>query len=211
MMSNRWLRFPIAVSVMVILALTASLPPSGWVRAQPPRPEAAQEKAEPRPDPAGTGGWEFEEELTRTREDLENLKLWLTAKQAQLRAAEASTEVEHGIQSNYDRLLKKGMTSTLRQKVANLEVLEAESQKATIRAEIGDLQLRMNRTQRYLARLQQYGTVAMTPKDDRSLELTEALTRLKYAERAISKLQEELKDTKSELREARRGVAPGIE
>src|SRR4051794_27473087 len=52
----------------------------------PPKPEE-----KPKPEPVSSNGWEFDEEVARTREDLENIKLWLAAKQAQLRAAEAST------------------------------------------------------------------------------------------------------------------------
>jgi DNA repair exonuclease SbcCD ATPase subunit len=191
------------VGIALILGLATGRGPGERAEAQNPRTglEAAPKPAEtPKAPPESANGWAFDEEVAKTREDLENLKLWLTAKQAQLRAAEASTDVEHGIQENYDRMQKKGLSSPLRQKVAKLEVLEAESQRATILAEISDLQLRYNRTERYLKRLQQYGTSAMKSSDDQALELTEVMTRLKYAERMISKLEEKLKDTESDLR-----------
>ena len=57
------------------------------------------------------------------------------------------------------------MTTPLRREVADLEFLEAESQRALIQAEIGDLQTRYNRTRRYLARLEQFGTSAMKPAE----------------------------------------------
>jgi hypothetical protein len=183
----------------MVIATTLTI--GGWVRAQPPGSALDGTNAEAKTGPAQSAGWEFDEEMTRTREELENLELWLTAKRAQLRAAEMSSEVESDLQADYERMAKKGVTSALRHKVARLEFVEAESHRATIQAEIGDLQLRYNRTKRYLGRLQQYGTAAMKSSEERALELTEVLTRLKYAERAISKLQEELKDAKSHVRD----------
>jgi hypothetical protein len=173
-------------------------------RSQPPKTESAPPKVDDKPAAEGAQGWEYEEEVARTREDLDNLQLWLNAKRAQLKAAESSSTVEHKLQGEYDRLLKKGMATTLRREIADLEFLESESQRALIVAEIGDLQTRFNRTRRYLARLEQFGTAAMKTTDDHTLELTELQTRLKYAERLITKLQEELKDTKVELEKVTR-------
>ncbi len=96
------------------------------------------------------------------------------------------------------------MATTLRREIADLEFLESNSQSALIRAEIGDLQARYNRTKRYLTRLEQYGTSAMKATEDHTLELTEVQTRMKYAERMIIKLQEELKDTRAELEKVTR-------
>jgi hypothetical protein len=174
------------------------------VRGQPPKPAAAPPRAQEKTDPSSSHGPEYDEEVARTREDLESIQLWLNAKQAQLKAAELSSQVEHKLQGEYDRLLKKGMTSTIRREIADLEFLESDSQRALIHAEIGDLQARYNRTKRYLARLEQYGTSAMKTQDDHTLELTEVITRMKYAERMILKLQEELKDTKAELEKVTR-------
>jgi hypothetical protein len=198
-MPKRW-RLPLASPRAFVPALTLILWPIAPTQGQPPMPEAAPAKAEEKPGAPNSLGWDYEEEVTRTREDLENLQRWLTAKRAQLKAAEFSSNAERKLQSEYDRLQKKGMASSLHRELADLEVLEADSQRAVLQAEIGDLQTRHNRTKRYLARLEQYGTAAMKSPDDHALELTEILTRLQNAERTISKLQEELKDAKSDLR-----------
>jgi hypothetical protein len=165
---------------------------------KPDAPPQTQ-KGEETPARGSPNGPEYDEELARTREDLENLQLWLSAKRAQLRAAEFSSQLERKIQGENGRLLKKGMTSPLRREVADLEILESDSQLALIQAEIGDLQARYNRTKRYLARLEQYGTAAMKSPEDHTLELVELQTRLRQAERMIVKLQEELKDTRAAL------------
>jgi chromosome segregation ATPase len=176
---------------------------------QPAKTEAvpARSAEKPAPSPSSSSqGWEYDEEVTRTREELENIQLWLNAKKSQLKAAESSSQIEHKLQGEYDRLLQKKITTPIRREIADLEFLESESQRALILAEIGELQSRYNRTKRYLARLQQYGTSAMKTPDDRTLELTEVQTRLRYAERMISKLQEELKDAKAELEKVTRGI-----
>jgi chromosome segregation ATPase len=205
-MTHRWLRLPIETTLLAIP--TAALAVAFWfgpaVRGQQPKPAAAPPRAEEKTGPSSSHGPEYDEEVARTREDLESIQLWLNAKQAQLKAAELSSQVEHKLQGEYDRLLKKGMTSTIRREIADLEFLESDSQRALIHAEIGDLQARYNRTKRYLARLEQYGTSAMKTQDDHTLELTEVVTRMKYAERMILKLQEELKDTKAELEKVTR-------
>jgi chromosome segregation ATPase len=200
-MTRRWRRLPFQAPILalpsVALAVAFWLGPA--VSGQQPKPEAAPPKVEEKAAAPTSLGSEYDEEVTRTREELENIQLWLNAKRAQLKAAEASSTVEHKLQAEYDRLLKKGMTTTLRREIADLEFLESDSQRALIQAEIGDLQARYNRTKRYLARLEQNGTSAMKAPEDHTLELTEVQTRLKYAERMIVKLQEELKDTKAEL------------
>jgi hypothetical protein len=190
--------------VVWVIAVVAAGLGTARLRAQSPKPEPAPANAEPKPAPAGSLGPEFEEEVARAREELENLQLWLGAKRAQLKAAELSSQIEHKLQGVYEGLLKKKLTQPIRREIADLEFLESESQRALIQAEIGDLQLKYNRTRRYLARLEQYGTSAMKSPDDHALELTELQTRLKYAERLISKLQEELKDTKAELEKVTR-------
>ena len=200
-MTRRWRRIPREAPVLTLptlaLAVAFWFGPAVW--GQPPKPAATPPKAEEKAGATTSLGSEYDEEVTRTREDLENIQLWMNAKKAQLEAAEMSSQLEHKIQGEYDRLLKKGMTSPLRREVADLEFLESDSQRALIQAEIGDLQTRYNRTKRYLARLELNGTSAMKAPEDHSLELTEVQTRLKYAERMILKLQEELKDTKAEL------------
>jgi hypothetical protein len=168
-------------------------------RGQDRKAEQPSAKADEKPATAASLGPDFEEEVARTREELENTRVWVNAKRAQLKAAEMSSQLEHKFQGEYDRLLKKGMTSSLRREVADLEFLESEAQRALIQAEIGDLELKYNRTKRYLARLERFGTSAMKSPEDHALELTELQTRLKYAERHILKLQEELKDTRVEL------------
>ena len=177
-MRHRWLRSPIEAALLVFLtaALTVAFGFGLKVWGQSPKPAAAQPKAEEKAAPTSSLGPEYDEEVTRTREELENIQLWMNAKKAQLKAADFSSQVEHKIQGEYDRLLKKGMTSPLRREIADLEFLESDSQRALIQAEIGDLQARYNRTKRYLARLEQFGTAAMKPPDDHSLELTEVLT-----------------------------------
>jgi chromosome segregation ATPase len=199
-MTPRWLRFP-----MVALALATGLVLT--VQGQEPKPKPAAvspPKVEEKPAPVSQHGPEYDEEVIRTREDLENIQLWINAKQAQLKAAEFELQVEHKIKGEFDRLAKKGLSSPLKRDVSDLESLETNSQSALIRAEIGDLQARYNRTKRYLARLEQYGTSAMKSQEDHTLELTELQTRMKYAERMIVKLQEELKDTKIDLENTRR-------
>jgi hypothetical protein len=200
-MTHRWRRFSIEAKALALptVALVVVLWLGLEVRAQQPKPTEALPKAEEKPAAATSLGSEYDEEVTRTREDLVNIELWLNAKRAQLKAAQASSTVEHKLQDEYERLLKKGMTTSLRREIADLEFLESDSQSALIRAEIGDLQARYNRTKRYLARLEQQGTSAMKSSEDHTLELTEVQTRLKYAERMIVKLQEELKDTRAEL------------
>jgi len=200
-MAHLWRRFPIGAILLALPAMTLAV--GLWfgpaASGQQPKPAEAPPKAEEKTAAPTSLGSEYDEEVTRTREDLENIQLWLNAKRAQLKAADFSSQLEHKFQGEYDRLLKKGMTTPLRREVADLEFLESDSQSALIRAEIGDLQARYNRTKRYLARLEQNGTAAIKAPEDHSLELTEVQTRLKYAERLISKLQEELKDTKAEL------------
>jgi len=206
-MPKHYRRFPSGAPglLMLALGLAAMLAADRGSWGQQPKPEAAfpsaSAKAQEKPGAADTSSIppDLEEELIRTREDLENIQLWLNAKRAQLKAAESSSQVEHKLQGEYERLLKKGMTSSIRREVADVEFLETDSQRALIQAEIGDLQVRYNRTKRYLGRLEKYGTSAMKSTEDHALELTEMRTRLTYAERIISKLQEELKDTKAEL------------
>jgi chromosome segregation ATPase len=207
-MPRRWLRWPLLTLPPLFLVFTPLFWNGGSARAQPAKTEAVAAKSgETRiPAPALSQGWEYDEEVTRSREELENIQLWLNAKKAQLKAAESSSQIEHKLQGEYDRLLQKRITTPIRREIADLEFLESESQRALILAEIGELQSRYNRTKRYLARLEQYGTSAMKSTDDRTLELTEVQTRLRYAERMISKLQEELKDTKVELEKVTRGI-----
>jgi chromosome segregation ATPase len=196
-MTHRWFRVPFAVTLLVVLTVAIGF--GSGVRGQQSKPAPTPPRAEEKAGATTSLGLEYDEEVARTREDLENIQLWLSAKRSQLKASELSSQVEHKLQDQYDRLLKKGMTTSLRREIADLEFLESDSQSALIRAEIGDLQSRYNRTKRYLTRLEQYGTSAMKATEDHSLELTEVQTRLKYAERMILKLQEELKDTKAEL------------
>ena len=202
-MTHRWRRFPIEAPVLAVPTLAVAM--VFWfgpaVSGQQPKPAAAPPKAEEKTGATSSLGSDYDEEVARTREDLENIQLWMNAKRAQLKAAEMSSQLEHKFQGEYDRLLKKGMTSPLRREVADLEFLESDSQRALILAEIGDLQARYNRTKRYLARLEQNGTSAMKAPEERTLELTEVQTRLKYAERIISKLQEELEGYKGRARE----------
>jgi hypothetical protein len=188
-------QFVVAALVLVVIAFLAVR----VARGQDRKAEQTPAKTDEKPATAASLGPDFEEEVARTREELENTQIWLNAKRAQLKAAEMSSQIEHKFQGEYDRLMKKGMTSPLRREVADLEFLESEAQRALIQAEIGDLELKYNRTRRYLARLEKFGTAAMKSPEDHTLELTELQTRLKYAERLIVKLQEELKDTRAEL------------
>jgi hypothetical protein len=188
--------FSTALPVIVVIA---AQPGSATVRAQTPKAEPTPAKAEERPAAPGSLGPEYDEEVARVREDLETIQLWLSAKKAQLKAAELSSQIEHKIQGDYDRLVEKKVTPPIRREIAGLEFAETQAQRALIEAEIGDLQVKYNRTRRYLARLEQYGTSAIKTPDDRTLELIELQTRLKYAERMILKLQEELKDTRMDL------------
>jgi chromosome segregation ATPase len=198
-MPRRWVRWPLLILPPLLLVLARG----GGAHGQPAKTETVPAKPG---ETLAPQGWEYDEEVTRTREELENIQLWLNAKKAQLKAAESSSQIEHKLQGEYDRLLQKRITTPIRREIADLEFLESESQRALIMAEIGELQSRYNRTKRYLARLEQYGTSAMKSTDDRTLELTEVQTRLRYAERMISKLQEELKDTKAELEKVTRGI-----
>jgi hypothetical protein len=197
------MRIPTLASASLILAPALGLAllagQGSWGQQAKTEPAPARAAEKPGSTPPASIPPELEEEITRTREDLESLQLWLNAKRAQLKAAESSSQVEHRIQGEYDRMLKKGITSSIRRDVSDVEFLEADSQRTLIIAEINDLQVRYNRTRRYLNRLEQYGTSAMKPVEDHVLELTELRTRLQYAERMISKLQEELKDTKTDL------------
>jgi hypothetical protein len=172
---------------------------SSSVQAQPPRPAPAPARAEDKPAAATSLGPEYDEEVTRTREELENLQLWLNAKKAQLKAAQAAAQTEQKIQTDYDRLVEKKLAHPVRREIAGIEFLETQAQQALIQAEISDLQIKYNRTKRYLARLEQYGTSAMKSADDRTLEIEELQTRLKSAERTIIKLQEQLKDARMDL------------
>jgi hypothetical protein len=193
-------RFVTAALLLAVMAFSVFGPARGQERKAEPAPARTDEKTEA----TASLGTEYEEEVARTREELENTRVWLNAKRAQLKAAEMSSQIEHKFQGEYDRLLKKGMTSSLRREVADLEFLESEAQRALIQAEISDLELKFNRTRRYLARLEKLGTAAIKAPEDHALELTEVQTRLKYAERLIVKLQEELKDTRVELEKVTR-------
>jgi hypothetical protein len=184
--------FSIAVAVAVGFG-------SSGLRAQPPKPALAPAGAEEKPAATNSQGPEYDEEVIRTREELENLQLWLTAKKAQLKAAEAAAQAEQKIQADYDRLIQKKVEPPIRRQIAGVEFLETQAQQALIQAEISDLQIKYNRTKRYLARLEQYGTSAMKSADDRTLEIEELQTRLKSAEQTIIKLQEQLKDTRMDL------------
>ncbi len=151
------MRIPISASASLILALGLALLPGRGSRGEQAKTEPAPASVAENPGstPPASIPPELEEELTRTREDLENLQLWLNAKRAQLRAAETSSQLEHKLQGEWDRFLKKGMATPLRREVADVEFLEADSQRALILAEIGDLQVRYNRTKRYHTRLEQ--------------------------------------------------------
>jgi hypothetical protein len=192
------LLFQLCTRFSIAVALAAGFGSSG-LQAQPPRPAAAPARAAEKPSAASSQGPEYDEEVTRTREELENLQLWLNAKKAQLKAAEAAAQAEQKIQADYDRLVEKKVAQPIRRQIAGVEFLETQAQQALIQAEIGDLQIKYNRTKRYLARLEQYGTSAMKSADDRILEIAELQTRLKSAEQTIIKLQEQLKDTRMDL------------
>jgi hypothetical protein len=192
------LLFPLGTWFCIALAVAAAFESSN-LRAQPPSPADAPVRADEKRAAASSLGPEYDEEVTRTREELENLQLWLNAKKAQLRAAEAAAQTEQKIQGDYDRLVEKKLAHPVRREIAGVEFLETQAQRALIQAEISDLQIKYNRTKRYLARLEQYGTSAMKSADDRTLEIEELQTRLKSAERTIIKLQEQLKDARMDL------------
>jgi hypothetical protein len=194
-------RRPLHLGCLTVLstALAAAAAGSPGLAAQTPSSQPAPPRTEEKPAAASAMGPEYDEEVARTREDLENLQLWLNAKKAQLKAAELSSQIETKIQGDYGRLVEKKVFPPIRREIAGLELLESEAQQALIRAEIGDLQVKYNRTRRYLARLEQYGTSAMKSPDDRALEIEELRTRLKSAEQTIIKLQEQLKDTRMDL------------
>jgi hypothetical protein len=197
-MSRRWYPFRSCTVLAMTLVVTAGfgLPA---LNAQTPKPDPAPPPTAEEKPSSSPQGPEYDEEVARVREDLENLQLWLAAKRAQLKAAELSSQIEQQIKGDYDRLAEKKVTHPIRREIAGLELLESEAQQALIRAEIGDLQAKYHRTRRYLTRLEQYGTAAMKAPDDRSLEIAELQTRLKSAEQHIIKLQEQLKDARMDL------------
>jgi hypothetical protein len=147
-----------------------------------------------------TASAESEEELAQIHEDLQTQELWIKAKEAQLKAAEVTAEVERSVQSEMERLNQKGVVSNLRQKGAAMLCLEADSGCAMARAELADLEVHYRRTKRRLERFEKHGPAAATTPENGALALTEIFTRLRLAEQAVTLLQEQLRTDQSHIR-----------
>jgi hypothetical protein len=171
------------------------------LRAQVSRNETVPANAAVTSGPTpGTPISDFEEELAQAHEDLQTQELWIKAKEAQLKAAEVTVEVEWSVQSELERLNQKGVVSNLRQKAAATMCLEADSGCAMARAELADLQVLYRRTKRRLERLENRGPAAARALDNCAFAPTEILTRLRVAEQAITLLKEQLKTAQSHIR-----------
>jgi hypothetical protein len=185
---------------MALALLAAWTWPARSGRAESPKTVSAGEKTEADPGPTMSADREFEEQLVQLREDVQSQELWINAKQAQLRAAEAAAELDRSMETNNERLGKKGIISPLRQRIGTMSSLQSESERATIRAELADLQIRYGRTRRQLARLEKEGPAGSTSSGDRALEQVEMLTRLRLAEQAVKTLQMDLRQANEKIR-----------
>lgn len=195
---------------MLLVLLAAVTWTESSIRAQSPAPGAPKvpEIAEVKVEPASplSADADFQEQLIQLREDMQSQGAWLIAKQSQLRASEMVADLDRSLEANSERLGKKGILSPLRQRIATISTLDSDADRAMDRAEILDLQIRQNRTKRQLARLEKEGPPPLATSGDRSLEITEILTRLRMAEQAIDALQADLRQAREKIRVLERHI-----
>jgi len=174
-------------------------------RAQPPRPDVPKgqrvqkgtEGSSPKPVPDAGNASERDEWSIRAREDVASLNAYLKAKKYQLRGAEFRLQVTRAHLTDLDRQLKKGVASTYVRMMGELSVVEAEADRETRSAELKDVEIRLERATRRVARIDRGGVpgAAGTEIDARSSE-----ERLANLERETDRLRNEMDRTEKGLR-----------
>jgi hypothetical protein len=130
-------------------------------RAQPPGPDVPKgqpvrkgaEGAAPKPVPDTGNASERDEGSVRAREDVASLVAYLKAKKYQLREAEFRLKVTRAHLADLDRQHKRSAASTYVRMVGELSVVEAEADRETRAAEVKDMEMRLDRATRRVARI----------------------------------------------------------